>query len=398
MPDISKRGSTISASPIRKLVPYANQAKKEGKKIYHLNIGQPDIFSPKEVSECIKEIDLDYLAYSPSQGIEEYREGLAKYYQGIGINISAKNVIVTTGASEALTFAFLSCCNPGDEVLTTEPFYANYNGFAEISGVRIRPEKAKIEDGFSLPPISKFKEQINERTRAILVCNPGNPTGYLYTKEELEAIKELVAEHDLFLISDEVYREFCYDGKTHVSAMDLEGIEDHVVLIDSTTKRYSMCCARFVALVSKNMEVRDTVLKYAQARLSPPLLGQLVGMKALESPDSYFTDVVDEYVQRRDLLVDGLNNIPGVICPKPSGAFYAIAQLPIDDSDKFCQWLLEEFSYEGQTVMLAPASGFYASDKDGRNQVRVAYVLNLEALGNAIKCLEEALKVYPGRC
>ncbi|MCH7535672.1 MAG: pyridoxal phosphate-dependent aminotransferase, partial [Bacteroidetes bacterium] len=261
MPDISKRGSTISASPIRKLVPYANQAKKEGKKIYHLNIGQPDIFSPKEVSECIKEIDLDYLAYSPSQGIEEYREGLAKYYQGIGINISAKNVIVTTGASEALTFAFLSCCNPGDEVLTTEPFYANYNGFAEISGVRIRPEKAKIEDGFSLPPISKFKEQINERTRAILVCNPGNPTGYLYTKEELEAIKELVAEHDLFLISDEVYREFCYDGKTHVSAMDLEGIDDHVVLIDSTSKRYSMCGARVGALVSKNMEVMDTVLK-----------------------------------------------------------------------------------------------------------------------------------------
>ncbi|NQY10690.1 MAG: pyridoxal phosphate-dependent aminotransferase [Flavobacteriales bacterium] len=397
MPSISERGEKMPQSAIRKLVPFANKAKQEGKTIYHLNIGQPDILSPEKVMEGIREIDVKYLEYSPSAGLEGYREGIAKYYQNLGHNIGANNVIVTTGGSEALTFAFMSCLNPSDEILTTEPFYANYNGFASIANVKIKPIKADIKDGFSLPPISKFKEQITSKTKAILVCNPGNPTGYLYTKEELEEIKELVIEHDLYLFSDEVYREFCYDGKQHVSAFDLKGIEDNVVIIDSTSKRYSMCGARIGAFISLNEKLMSTCMKYAQARLSPPLLGQLAGLKALDTEPSYFDAVRDEYVERRNLLVNGLNKIHGVICPKPSGAFYTVAQLPIDDSDKFCQWLLEEFSYENQTVMLAPASGFYASKEDGINQVRIAYVLNLEALSKAVKCLEEALKVYPGR-
>lgn len=397
MPDISSKGKMVPASPIRKLVPYAEAAKKEGKTVYHLNIGQPDIKTPEVAINRIKNIDREVIEYSNSEGFESYREGLASYYQGVGIDVVKENVLVTTGGSEALIFGMLSCLNPGDEIIIPEPFYANYNSFAVTAGVKVVPVTAVIENGFALPPVSDFEALITPNTKAILICNPGNPTGSLYKREELEQLRELVIKNDFWLFADEVYREFCYDGEEHVSVMNLQGIEQNVILVDSVSKRYSMCGARVGALVSKNTEVLQTALKFAQARLSPPTLGQLAGEAALETPDSYFEEVKADYVQRRDVLVEGLNNIPGVVCPKPSGAFYCIAELPVDSAEEFCQWMLESFSFENQTVMMAPAAGFYASPQTGLRQVRIAYVLHDGALRAAVRCLSEALKVYPGR-
>ena len=384
-------------SPIRKLVPFAEQAKKEGKTVFHLNIGQPDIATPQVALDAIKNIDREVIEYSHSAGYESYRTKLSSYYKANGVNVTSEEIIITTGGSEALIFGFMSCFNPGDEVIIPEPFYANYNGFAETAGIKIKPVTATIENGFALPPIIDFEKQITPKTRGIVICNPGNPTGYLYSKEELEQLAELVKKHDLFLFADEVYREFCYDGAKPFSAMNLKGIEEHTILIDSVSKRYSMCGARIGALITHNKDVLKTVLKFAQARLSPPTLAQIASEAALETPQSYFTEVIEEYVGRRDIMVDGLNKIEGVICPKPKGAFYCIAKLPIDNSDKFCQWLLEKFEYGNQTVMMAPATGFYASKGLGKNEVRIAYVLKKDDLRIAVRCIEEALKVYPGR-
>lgn len=384
-------------SPIRKLVPYAEQAKKDGKTVFHLNIGQPDIATPQVALDAIKAIDREVIEYSHSAGFESYRDKLADYYQTNGINVTAEEIIVTTGGSEALVFGFLSCFNPGDEVIIPEPFYANYNGFAETAGIKIKPVTAKIENGFALPPIIDFEKQITPKTKGIVICNPGNPTGYLYSKEELEQLAQIVKKHDLFLFADEVYREFCYDGAEPFSTMNLKGIEEHTILIDSVSKRYSMCGARIGALITHNKNVLKAVLKFAQARLSPPTLAQIASEAALDTPKSYFTDVIDEYVERRNIMVDGLNKIEGVVCPKPEGAFYCIAKFPIDNSDKFCQWLLEDFEYGNQTVMMAPATGFYASKGLGKNEVRIAYVLKKDNLRKAVKCIEEALKIYPGR-
>jgi len=397
MPTLSTKALAMPASPIRKLVPYAEQAKAKGRTVYHLNIGQPDIKTPEVVIDRIKNLERTVIEYSHSAGFQSYREGLAKYYNGFGVSVDHDDIMVTTGGSEALIFAMQTCFNPGDEIIIPEPFYANYNGFSTTTGVKVVPVTAKIEDGFALPPISEFEKLITPNTKGILICNPGNPTGYLYSKEELETLRDIVKEHDLFLFSDEVYREFCYDGAVPHSALQLEGIENNVVVIDSVSKRYSMCGARVGALVTKNKEVINMALKFGQARLSPPTFGQIAGEAALDTPASYFTDVVDEYVERRDITVDGLNKIDGVTCPKPSGAFYAIAKLPIDNADKFCQWLLEEFEYENQTVMLAPATGFYASKGLGTQEVRLAYVLNKEALSKAVICLEKALEQYPGK-
>jgi aspartate aminotransferase len=398
MPKISSKAVAMPASPIRKLVPYAEAAKKRGTTVFHLNIGQPDVKTPKVVLDKMRNLDLEVVEYSHSAGFQSYREGLAGYYKGLGIDLDPNtDIIITTGGSEALIFAFQTCMEPGDEVIIPEPFYANYNAFAITAGVNVVPVTASIESGFALPSIEEFEKKITPKTKGILICNPGNPTGYLYTREELEALRIIVKKHDLFLFTDEVYREFCYEGAEHISALTLEGIEENVVLIDSVSKRYSMCGARIGAIISRNKEVMSSALKFGQARLSPPTFGQIAGEEALKTPVSYFTDVVDEYVMRRDIIVDGLNAIPGVICPKPQGAFYAIARLPIDNADRFCQWLLEEFSYQNQTVMLAPASGFYATKGLGENEVRVAYVLKKDSLEKAVKCLEEALKVYPGR-
>jgi len=397
MPIISVKGINMPESPIRKLVPYAEQAKKDGKKVFHLNIGQPDIATPKVAIDAIKNIDKEVIEYSHSAGYQSYRSKLASYYQGIGINVSDEEIIVTTGGSEALIFGFMSCFNLDDEVIIPEPFYANYNGFAETAGIKIKPVTASIENGFALPPIIDFEKQITPKTKGIVICNPGNPTGYLYSKEELEQLAELVKKHDLFLFADEVYREFCYDGAKPYSTMNLKGIEDHTILIDSVSKRYSKCGARIGALITHNKDVLKSVLKFAQARLSPPTLAQIASEAALDTPQSYFTDVIEEYVERRDIMVDGLNKIEGVECPKPKGAFYCIAKFPIDNSDKFCQWLLEEFEYGNQTVMMAPATGFYASKGLGKNEVRIAYVLKKDDLHKAVKCIEEALKIYPGR-
>jgi len=388
----------MPASPIRKLVPYAEKAKSEGKTVYHLNIGQPDIETPKVVLDKMKNLDLQVIEYSHSAGFQSYREGLAGYYAKIGVDLNPdKEIMITTGGSEALIFAFQCCFEAGDEIIIPEPFYANYNGFAVSGGLNVIPVTANIENGFALPPIDEFEKLITPKTKGILICNPGNPTGYLYSKEELRSLKEIIKKHDLFLFADEVYREFCYDNAEHFSALELEGLENNVVLVDSVSKRYSMCGARVGALISKNHELMEMALKFGQARLSPPTFGQIAGEEALKTPDSYFENVKNEYVERRDILVDGLNKIEGVICPKPKGAFYAIAQLPIDNSDLFCQWLLEDFSYENQTVMLAPATGFYSTKNAGQQEVRIAYVLEKNALINAVKCLEEALKVYPGR-
>jgi len=397
MPIISVKGINMPESPIRKLVPFSEQAKKEGKTVFHLNIGQPDIATPQVALNAIKNIDREVIEYSHSAGYESYRIKLSNYYKGIGINVNSEEIIVTTGGSEALTFGFLSCFNPGDDVIIPEPFYANYNGFAESAGINIIPVTAKIENGFALPPIEDFEKAITSKTKGIVICNPGNPTGYLYSKAELEQLAEIVKKHDLFLFADEVYREFCYDGAEPFSTMNLKGIEENTILIDSVSKRYSMCGARIGALITHNKDVLKTVLKFAQARLSPPTLAQIASEAALETPQSYFTDVIEEYVERRDIMVDGLNRIEGVICPKPKGAFYCIAKLPIDNSDKFCQWLLEDFEYGNQTVMMAPATGFYASKGLGKQEVRIAYVLKKDSLRKAVKCIEEALKVYPGR-
>ena len=387
----------MPASPIRKLVPYAETAKKAGKHVFHLNIGQPDIASPQVAFDAVKNMDRTVIEYSHSAGFESYRNGLSDYYKKFNLPINPEDIMITTGGSEALTFAFMTCFNPGDEVIIPEPFYANYNGFATSAGIKIVPVTADIQTGFALPDVADFEKLITEKTKGIVICNPANPTGYLYTKEELEKLREIVQRHDLYLFADEVYREFCYDGATPFSVMSLQGIEENVVLIDSVSKRYSMCGARIGALISKNKKLMETALKFAQARLSPPTLAQIASEAALQTPDNYFTDVVDEYVERRNIMVDGLNAIDGVFCPKPKGAFYCIAEFPVDDAERFCQWLLEEFEFEGNTVMMAPASGFYATKGLGKKQARIAYVLEKSALKKAVRCLEEALKVYPGR-
>jgi aspartate aminotransferase len=397
MPLISKKAIEMPASPIRRLVPYSEKAKKEGKTVYHLNIGQPDIETPQVALDAIHNFEPRVLEYSHSAGFESYRTKLATYYQSIGIHVTSENLLVTTGGSEALIFGLMTTCNPGDEVIIPEPFYANYNGFAVMAGLTVVPVTASIESGFALPPVEEIEKKITQKTKAIVICNPGNPTGYLYSKEELEQLAAIIKRHDLFLFSDEVYREFCYEGAVPFSTMNLEGIDDNVIMIDSVSKRYSMCGARIGTLVTRNTEVMAAALKFGQARLSPPTVDQYAAEAALQTPQSYFDDVVNEYVQRRNILVDGLNAIEGVFCPKPKGAFYAVAKFPVDDADKFCQWLLEDFSFEGQTVMMAPASGFYATKGLGKQEARLAYVLNQDSLKKAVKCLEEALKVYPGR-
>jgi aspartate aminotransferase len=397
MPHISNKGTKMPESPIRKLVPFAEGAKKKGKTVFHLNIGQPDIESPKLAIDAIHNFNHKVVEYSHSAGFESYRKGLATYYQKLGIDIDYNDIMVTTGGSEALLFGLNSCLDNGDEIIIPEPFYANYNGFSISAGVKVKPITTSINDGFALPAIEEFEKLITTQTKAILICNPGNPTGYLYSKEELETLRDIVIKHDLFLFADEVYREFCYDGNTHHSVLNIEGLEQYAVVIDSTSKRYSMCGIRVGCMISKNKELMATALKFAQARLSPPTFGQVAGEAALSTPQSYFDEVSTEYVQRRNLLIEGLNKIEGVICPKPKGAFYCIAQLPVDDADKFAQWLLEEFDYEGKTLMVAPAAGFYSTPNTGANQVRIAYVLNQEALTQAIVCLEKALEVYTGR-
>jgi aspartate aminotransferase len=396
MPKISQKAVEMPASPIRKLVPYADKAKKQGKIVYHLNIGQPDIETPEVALNAIRNFDQKVIEYSHSAGFESYRNNLALYYQKTGIPVNAEDIIITTGGSEALIFGFMTTCDPGDEVIIPEPFYANYNGFATTAGLKVVPVGSSIESGFALPPVEDFEKKITSKTRAIVICNPGNPTGYLYTKEELEQLSEIVKKHDLFLFADEVYREFCYDGAVPFSVMNLKGIEENVIMIDSVSKRYSMCGARIGALISKNKEVMLAALKFGQARLSPPTIDQIASEAALQTPQKYFDDVVSEYVTRRNIMVDGLNAIPGVFCPKPSGAFYCVAKFPVDNAEKFCQWLLEDFEYEGQTVMMAPANGFYATEGAGLQEARIAYVLNQDSLHKAVKCLEEALKVYPG--
>lgn len=383
-------------SPIRKLVPYAEAAKKRGVKVFHLNIGQPDIETPPEILDAVRNTDIKVLEYSHSAGNESYRKKLVKYYKKVGIDVTTEQILVTTGGSEAILFGFFSCMNPGDEVIIPEPYYANYNGFACMAGVNVVPITAKIENGFALPPIDEFEKVITPRTRAIMVCSPDNPTGYLYSAGEMEELKEICLKHDLYLFSDEAYREFCYEGK-HVSAANLKGLEDHVILMDTISKRYSACGARLGAFVTKNKTIYDTAMKFAQARLSPPGLAQIMAEAAVDLPDDYFDIPKAEYRARRELLVKRLNAMPGVFCPKPGGAFYAIAKLPIDDCDKFCQWLLESFNYNNQTVMLAPATGFYGTPGLGKNEVRLAYVLNLESLELAMDCLEKALEEYPGR-
>jgi len=396
MPRLSDKAVHMPASPIRKLVPFAETAKKQGKTVIHLNIGQPDIETPEVAREAIKNAAIQVLAYSHSAGFESYRKGLAAYYVKNGINVTFEDILVTTGGSEALIFGFMSCLNPGDEIIIPEPFYANYNGFAVTAGVKIVPVTANISDGFALPPVEEFEKKITSKTKAILICNPGNPTGYLYSKEELEKLSGIVKKHDLFLFADEVYREFCYDCAQPFSIMNLEGLSENAILIDSVSKRYSMCGARIGALISKNKEVIQSALKFAQARLSPPTYAQVASEAALATPQNYFDQVVEEYVQRRDIMVDGLNAIPGVRCPKPRGAFYCVAEFPVDDTEKFCQWLLESFDYQGKTVMMAPLSGFYSTPGLGKQEARIAYVLEQGLLKDAVKCLEEALKVYPG--
>lgn len=387
----------MPASPIRKLVPFADKAKSEGKKIYHLNIGQPDIETPEIMLNAIKNIDFKVWAYTHSEGTPSYRKKLAEYYQKVGFDIHPEHIIVTTGGSEAITIAVNACLNPGDEIIIPEPFYANYNGFTCMADVVIKPIHSYIENGFALPPIAEFEKLIGPKTKAIMICNPNNPTGYLYSREELEALKELALKHDLFIFSDEAYREFCYDGREFISPMHLKGLEEHVIVLDTVSKRYSACGARLGALVTKNKEVLSAALRFAQARLSPPAIAQIAGEAAIDTPASYFEKVNKEYTERRDLLVESLNKMEGVYCPTPGGAFYAVVRLPIDDADKFCQWILESFSHKGKTVMMAPATGFYSTKGFGKNEVRIAYVLNKEDLKAAMVCLDEALKVYPGR-
>ena len=397
MPQISVRGTEMPESPIRKLAPLAYAAKERGVKVYHLNIGQPDLPTPKAALDAIRGIDRKILEYSPSQGYLSYRKKLVGYYEKYNIHLSPDDIIVTSGGSEAVLFSFLACLNPGDEIIVPEPAYANYMAFAISAGAVIRTIATTIEEGFALPKVEKFEELINERTRAILICNPNNPTGYLYTRREMNQIRDLVKKYDLYLFSDEVYREFIYTGSPYISACHLEGIEQNVVLIDSVSKRYSECGIRIGALITENPEVRKAVMKFCQARLSPPLIGQIAAEASLDEPEEYALEVYDEYVERRKCLIDGLNRIPGVYSPIPMGAFYTVAKLPVDDAERFCAWCLSEFQYEGETVMMAPAAGFYTTPGAGRNQVRLAYVLKKEDLNRALFVLRKALEAYPGR-
>ena len=396
MLSVSNRGKIMPASPIRKLVPFAEAAKNKGIKIYHLNIGQPDIETPPQILDAVRNSDFKILEYSHSAGNESYRKKLVEYYRSVNIILDHNEIIITTGGSEAILFGFMSCLDAGDEVIIPEPFYANYNGFAVTAGVTVKPITSNIESGFALPPIEEFEKLITSKTKAIVICNPNNPTGYLYSREELEVLKTIILRHDLYLFSDEAYREFCYEGE-HFSAMQLEGAENNVILMDTISKRYSACGARIGALVTHNKEVLNTAMKFAQARLSPPEFGQILGEAAVDLAADYFEKPKAEYQLRRDTIVKRLNQIPGVFCPNPGGAFYAMASLPIDDADVFCQWLLESFDYNGATLMLAPATGFYGTEGLGKNEVRLAYVLNVDAINNAMDCLEKALEVYPGR-
>ena len=387
----------MPSSPIRKLVPFAEEAREKGRTVYHLNIGQPDIKTPEVAREAVKNLTDRVIAYSHSAGNESYRRKLARFYNGIGIQVDHTEMLVTTGGSEAVLFALMATVDPGEEVIVPEPFYANYNGFSVAAGVSVVPITSRIDNGFALPPVEEFEKVITPRTRGIIICNPNNPTGYLYSRKELELLGKIVKKHDLYLYSDEVYREFCYDGEQHFSAMDLSELEEHVIMFDSVSKRYSMCGARVGTLISKNRNVISTALKFAQARLSPPTYGQVAGEAALDTPDSYFSEVHEEYTERRDFMVEALNRMPGVICPKPKGAFYTVVHLPVDDADLFARWILSEFEYRNQTVMVAPASGFYSTPGLGKQEVRIAYVLKKEDLARAMETLAEALKVYPGR-
>lgn len=397
MPKISKKGQAMPASPIRKLVPFAEIASAKGKNIYYLNIGQPDIETPKNAIEALKNTDITVLAYSHSAGNESYRKKLAKYYNAIGIDITHEDILITTGGSEAILFGLFSTLDAGDELIVPEPFYANYLGFATAGDIKIKPITSTIDEQFSLPPAQDFEKLITEKTRGIMICNPNNPTGYLYSKEELEILRDLAIKYDLYLFADEVYREFCYDGAEHFSVMQLDGLENNVILFDSVSKRYSECGARIGALVSKNKEVVATALKFAQARLSPPTLAQIVAEASLDVGPEYFSSVLKEYTKRRDFVIDKLNQMDGVYAPNPGGAFYTVARLPIDNSDRFCQWMLEDFEHNGETIMMAPASGFYQSEGLGQNEVRIAYVLKQESLSKALDCLAEGLKAYPGK-
>jgi len=394
MPSIAQRGAQMPPSPIRKLVPFAEAAKKRGIKVYHLNIGQPDIETPKAILDAVRHADIKVLEYSHSAGFESYRKKLASYYQRNNIDVNHNQIIITTGGSEAILFAMMSCMDPGDEIIIPEPFYANYNGFAVSCGVKVVPIPSSIENGFALPPIDAFEKAVSSRTKAIMICNPNNPTGYLYSNEELQVLKEICLKHNLFLFSDEAYREFCYDGRKHTSALSIPGLEEHAILMDTISKRYSACGGRIGAFVTKNQSVLDAAMKFAQARLSPPTFAQILGEAAVDLPADYFDAVHKEYTLRRDILVSRLQAMEGVTCPLPGGAFYAMAQLPVDDSEKFCQWLLEHFSHNGATVMMAPAAGFYATPGQGKNEVRLAYVLNGDDIHAAMDCLEAALKEY----
>lgn len=396
MPTVSDRGRIMPSSPIRKLGPLAEKAKERGIKVYHLNIGQPDLPTPPEALAAIRNIDRTILEYSPSEGIRSFREKLVKYYKKFKIDVTVDDIIITTGGSEAVTFAFMSCLDPGDEIIVPEPAYANYEAFAIVAGAVIKSIAAKIEEGFALPPIEEFEKLITPKTKGIMICNPNNPTGYLYTQEEMNKIRDLVKKYDLYLFSDEVYREFCYTGAPYISAFHLEGIEQNVVLIDSVSKRYSECGLRIGALICKNEEVKKNVMKFCQARLSPPLIGQIAAEASLDADENYMLNNYNEYVNRRKFLIDGLNRLDGVYSPIPMGAFYTVARLPVDNADKFCAWLLSDFEYEKQTVFMAPASGFYTVPNQGVDEVRIAYVLKKEDLAVCLKILEEALKVYPG--
>jgi len=397
MPKISAKGASMPASPIRKLVPYSDAAKARGIKVYHLNIGQPDIETPLIAREAVRNADVPVLAYSHSAGMLSYRKKLVEYYKSVGIDVTPDEIIVTCGGSEGILFAFGSCLDPGDEVIIPEPFYANYNGFSVSSGVTVKPIFSTIENGFALPAIEEFERVITPKTKAIMICNPNNPTGYLYSEEELVELSKIVEKHDLFLFADEVYREFVYDGAKHFSVMKLKNIEQNVVLLDSVSKRYSACGVRIGAFITHNKEVYNTAMKFAQARLSPPTYGQILGEAAIDTPKEYFDAVIKDYVARRNTVVDAINKMPGCFCPNPKGAFYAVARLPIDNSDRFCKWLLEDFNYNGKTVMLAPATGFYSTHGKGTHEVRISYCLCVEDLIEAMKCLEEALKVYPNK-
>ena len=397
MPKISSRGIEMPQSPIRKLVPLSNAAKERGIKVYHLNIGQPDLPTPPNALEVLKKVDRKVLEYSPSEGLKSLRERLADYYRRYRIVVDANDIIVTTGGSEAVLFAFMSCLDPGDEIIVPEPAYANYMAFAISAGATIKTIPSSIENGFALPPIEEFERLITPRTKGILICNPNNPTGYLYTQREMNQLRDLVKKYDMFLFSDEVYREFCYTGAPYISAFHLPGIEENVVLIDSVSKRYSECGIRIGAIITKHKELKKNVIKFCQARLSPPLLGQIVAEASIDTPQEYMLEMYNEYVERRNFLIDSINKIPGCYSPIPMGAFYTVARLPVDDADRFCEWCLSDFEYEGQTVFMAPASGFYTTPGYGRNEVRLAYVIEKSELAKAMKVLEMALKTYPGR-